>query len=120
MKTYQFKTAATMKPYNCKKWWISSDIIPTIEIKAENLKKALILWRDQVEQKHFVSISDKAIKHPEPMYVDTENEPQQVGYVITGKTDFDNDRRGWVTQYIDLWVSVDEIKNPFKEETNND
>lgn len=32
---------------------------------------------------------------------------KQVGYVITGKAEFDKgDYSGWSTQYIDLWVTI--------------
>ena len=32
---------------------------------------------------------------------------KQVGYVITGKTEFDRgDYSGYSTQYIDLWVTI--------------
>lgn len=41
----------------------------------------------------FVDLSDGGVK--------------QVGYVITGKTEFDNgDYTGYSTQYIDLWVTI--------------
>lgn len=41
MNNYIFKTTTTMKEYNNKKWWINSDIVPEIRIKAETLKEAL-------------------------------------------------------------------------------
>lgn len=34
------------------------------------------------------------------------NNALQVGYVITGKTEFQKDSGEWVTQYIDLWVEI--------------
>lgn len=41
------------------------------------------------------------------MFVDTSDGTKQVGYVITGKSDFeDRDNYRWSTQYIDLWVKV--------------
>lgn len=39
MNNYIFKTTTTMKEYNNKKWWIDSDIVPEIRIKAETLRK---------------------------------------------------------------------------------
>lgn len=85
MKNYIFKTTATMKPHNNKKWWIDSGIVREIHITAEN-----------------------AIKNKSEMYIDTATgESKQVGYVITGKTDFeDRDNYKWSTQYIDLWVTI--------------
>ena len=48
------------------------------------------------------------------MYIDGKNgEPVQVGFVITGKTDFDKgDYSGYSTQYIDLWVTVQIVTIP--------
>jgi hypothetical protein len=41
------------------------------------------------------------------MYVDAKpGTPKQVGYVITGKTFFDNDNGNYTEQYIDLWVEI--------------
>ena len=41
------------------------------------------------------------------MYVDTQDGVKQVGYVITGKTYFENiDNYKWSKQYIDLWVTI--------------
>ena len=117
MKTYQFKTTATMKPYNNKKWWISPDIIPTIIIAADDIKTALVQYQTICEEKHYVRISNNALKQKNPMYVDTKSgETKQVGYVITAITDFEYNRCKWVAQYIDLWVSIDEIHNAFEEE----
>lgn len=49
------------------------------------------------------------------MYIDKDNKSIQIGYVITGKTLFENDNRKWVERYIDLWVEIQEVKNPFIE-----
>ena len=115
METYIFKTTATMKDYNRRKWWIDSGIIREITVEAETLQKALEQYRETVHDKYYIDISKNALKTKAAMYRDNANgEPQQCGYVITAKTDFDNDRRGWVTQYIDLWVSVSVVLNPFE------
>lgn len=34
---YQFKTTATMKPYNNKKWWIDDGIIREITVNADTI-----------------------------------------------------------------------------------
>lgn len=105
---YIFKTTATMKPHNCKNWWIDRDIIREKRIEAENVREALELYRESVNDLDGVEISRSAIKNREPMYIDrADGEPEQIGFVITGKTDFDKgDYSGWSTQYIDLWVTV--------------
>lgn len=107
MANYIFKTTATMKPYNAKKWWIDSNIITEKYISAENVNEALEKYRKEVLEKHYISISDNALKRKYPMYVDTTSgEARQCGYVITGKCDFDNGCGKWVEQYIDLWVNI--------------
>lgn len=56
---YIFKTTATMKPYNNKNWWIDSDIISEKRIEADNIKEALSLYRSEVEEKHYITITSK-------------------------------------------------------------
>lgn len=71
------------------------------------MKDALQIFRDIVDEQHYISISDRALKNKNPMYRDTETgDALQVGYVITGKTEFQKDSGEWVTQYIDLWVEI--------------
>lgn len=107
MKKYLFKTTATMKEYNNKKWWIDSDIVRNKYINAENLNEALEKYREFVGEKEYITISNNAIKNKNPMYRDTINgEVKQVGYVITGKTSFQDDNYNWSEQYIDLWVEI--------------
>ena len=108
MKKYLFKTTATMKEYNNKKWWIDSNIIRDKYINAENINEALEKYKNLVEEKEYIIISNNAIKNKNPMYIDTpDGETKQVGYVITAKTDFeDRDNYKWSTQYIDLWVTI--------------
>ena len=107
MTNYIFKTTVTMKPHNSKNWWIDSNIITEKYISAENVNEALEKYRKEILEKHYISISDNALKRKEPMYVDTASgEARQCGYVITGKTDFETDYGKWVEQYIDLWVNI--------------
>lgn len=114
MNTYRFETTATMKPHNAKKWWIDEGIVRPLEIDAADLKIALQLWRERVQDRDYIDISRNAIKNPSPMYIDgKDGEPVQVGYVITGKTLFeDRDNYKSTEQYIDLWVSVAVVTRP--------
>ena len=76
-------------------------------ISAENVNAAVKEWAAQVEEKHYVTISRNALSNKSPMFVDGANgEPVQVGFVITGKTDFQDDFGRWSGQYIDLWVEI--------------
>ena len=107
MKEFIFKTSTTMKEYNRKKWWIDSDIITEKRIKADTLKDALEKYRTRVEDEHYITISNNALKYKNNMYVDgVDGETKQVGYVITGKTEIQDDSYKWVNQYIDLWVTI--------------
>lgn len=107
MKNYIFRTTATMKEYNRCKWWIDSDIVTEKRINAETVAGALEIWREQVKEQHYITVSKNAIKNKSEMFVDTDNGTKQVGYVITGKTVFeDSDNYRWSGQYIDLWVTI--------------
>lgn len=55
---------------------------------------------------HYISISDNAIKNKKPMYIDTRGIVKQIGYVVTGKTEFQSDSDQWVSNYIDLWIEI--------------
>lgn len=105
---YIFKTTATMKEYNHKKWFIDADIISDMRINADSVENALEIYREQVKEKHYISISRNAVKNKSAMFVDlSDGGAKQVGYVITGKTEFDKgDYTGYSTQYIDLWVTI--------------
>lgn len=112
---FLFKTTATMKEYNRRKWWIDSGIIREIRVDADTIREALNKYREIVQERDYITISNSAIKNPNAMFQDTpDGGVAQVGYVITAKSDFDNNGHGWVEQYIDLWVSVHVISNPFE------
>lgn len=119
MKKYRFDTTATMKEYNSQKWWIDSGIIRPVIVTAETLAAALEKYRESVER-YGVNISKNAIATKSEMYQDTAaGEAVQCGYVITGSTEFSDDSRHgwpWVKQYIDLWVTVSVLVNPFEME----
>lgn len=107
MNTYIFRTVSTMKPYNNKNWWINGDVVKEKRIMAENLNDALSYFSEMVENEEYITISKNALKNRSPMYIDTTSgEPKQVGFVITGKMEFQRDSGEWVNQYIDLWVEI--------------
>lgn len=114
MSIYRFETNATMKEYNNKKWWIDGGIIRSIEVKADNIEKALQLWRNEVEARDYIQISNNALRTCRAMYIDDENgNALQIGYIITGKTEFEkDDYTGYSTQYIDLWVKIEIVTIP--------
>lgn len=107
MKNYILKTAATMKPYNRKKWWIDPGIVREIHITAENVRDALNQYREILEEKYYISISDNALRNKSEMYVDAKGgDSRQIGYVVTGQMEFEASNHKWSKQYIDLWVEI--------------
>lgn len=110
---YIFKTTATMKEYNNRKWWIDSSIIKEIRVSVDNLKEAVEKYAESVNADGLVSISKNAIRTKTGMFVDTKSgEAVQVGYVITGKADFECGHYQWVQQYVDLWVEILTVSIP--------
>lgn len=105
---YIFKTTATMKEYNNKKWYIDGGIVSDMRINADSVENALETYRERVKEKHYINISKNAIKNKSEMFADlSDGSVKQVGYVITGKTEFDKgDYTGYSTQYIDLWITI--------------
>lgn len=105
---YIFKTTATMKEYNNKKWYIDGGIVSDMRINADSVENALEIYRERVKEKHFINIFKNAIKNKSEMFADlSDGSVKQVGYVITGKTEFDRgDYSGYSTQYIDLWITI--------------
>lgn len=60
---YIFKTTATMKEYNNKKWYIDGGIVSDMRIDADSVENALEIYRERVEEKHYINISKNAIKN---------------------------------------------------------
>ena len=117
MKTYLFITITTVKPFDEGKWWIDDKLISNMYIQANNLDEALKKYQQKTEEDYAVTISNNALKNKSPMFIDDENgDPVQIGYVITGKTLFDNAGKGWIDKYIDLWVEIQQVINPFTKE----
>ena len=117
---YLFRTSATMKLHNMNKWWIDPKMVGEMMIQAENVKEALTEYQKAVSEKAYITISDNAIKTKNALYRDTEEgQAVQIGYVITGSTEFEKgDHTGeWVKQYINLWVEILTISTTeFEEE----
>ena len=108
--TYLFKTTVTMKEYNRRKWWIDPDIIRNITICADTVNAALQEYREIALDRYGITISENALKNKSPMFIDTDTGAKQVGYVITGKMDFDRgDYSGYSSQCINLWITIQTI-----------
>lgn len=104
-----FKTDTVMKPYNRNRWWIDQNIIPEFITMNDSLKEAVKAYVEHVNKRTSVNISNNAIKTKAPAFKDLETgDPLQVGYVITGSSEFDNGNN-YVKQYLDLWVTIYEL-----------
>ena len=62
-----------MKEYNNKKWYIDSGIVSDMRIDADSVENALEIYRERVEEKHYITISKNAIKNKSEMFVDLSN-----------------------------------------------
>lgn len=110
MKKFYFRTTATMKPHNEKKYWIDSGLVRPITVEAETIAEALAEYATICREKYGIEISKTALKNKNIMYI---GDAQPCGYVITGNTEFNNNYINWVKQYIELWVSVDILTSAF-------
>lgn len=59
-----------MKEYNNKKWYIDGGIVSDMRINADSVENALEIYRERVEEKHYIIISKNAIKNKSEMFVD--------------------------------------------------
>lgn len=107
----EFKTCISLKPYNHKKYWIDSDMIPDYR-SVKTFKEALQDYRDFVKCHGFIDISDTALKHPDPIYIDkADGSAIQCGIILTGSTEIEGSK-----QYVDLWIDVLESEYYFAKE----
>lgn len=118
MATYRLETTTTMKPYNNEKGYIDPQMVRPIEVQADSVTEALNLWRNIVQERDYIEISRNAMRTKSPMHQGyKDGRTEQVGYVITGKADFDKgDYTGYCSQYIELWVHIIVVTIPNFEE----
>lgn len=62
-----------MKEYNNKKWYIDGGIVSDMRIDADSVENALEIYRERVEEKHYITISKNAIKNKSEMFVELSN-----------------------------------------------
>lgn len=113
-KQYRFVPRATMKPYNCKRWFINEDDVKPCTICAESLQDACAAFVDYCNKYTSVSISKTAAACPRPMYRDDGNgDPEQCGYIYTASDTFYDEHDKATKQYIELWTEIFLMENPF-------
>ena len=110
MKKFLFTTVTTIKDNN---YWIDSDFCKSETIQANNVEEALDIYLNNRKDNDYINISKNAIKNKQPMYIDDDI---QCGYVIVGSTLVENKEGNWVKKYIELWIEIKEVINPFIKE----
>lgn len=90
-------------------WW-SSYRNETFTTHGNTLGEALDYFFVHLEDLG-LDVSNYAAKHPQKMYTDTANGPQQVGLIFKASTEIDNNGK-WVRKYADIWAEVNEMYIP--------
>lgn len=73
MNTYLFNTTTKMKPYNCGKYWIDSNIVQNKRITANSVLDALKEFCNIVEHDYYIEISKNAINQKREMFIDNKD-----------------------------------------------
>ena len=94
---YIINTTATIAEHKRDKYWIESNFIKPMKIKADTLSQALVEYRNRL-QDDYINVTVSALRHKSPMYV---GDGEQIGYVI--KAHHEIDGRDVV---LDLWAEI--------------
>lgn len=89
-----------------KDFWIDRDIVTNFYTPFEDLNIALNKWIEHVKNEADISISETAKKRREPIFIDTKNGAQQIGFIFKGSTEIDFEGRGWKKRHVNLWVEI--------------
>lgn len=113
MDTYLFKTDVTMHKHNSG-YWIDNSYVEPIKVTASSLQEAISKYCEILNDEYSIIISKTAQRNPDIMYRNAKSgEPYDSGLIFVAKTDFyDDRRRGWTQQYIDVWAEIDIISKP--------
>lgn len=106
MKNYIIKF--NVRPTN-NSWW-SRYRNESFTTHSQNITDAIELFFVHLETLG-LDVSNYAAKHPERMYTNTANGPQQVGYIFKASTEI-NDNGRWVRKYAEIWSEINEIHIP--------
>lgn len=114
MTTYQFNFSVTPSH---KGYWI--DIVNQKHaISADTLDEAIDKFVEFMEEKHFVTISKTARKHPSTMYCDyKDGSTKEVGRVFKASMEIDfgdgSSHADWRRKWCDVWTEVYTMENVF-------
>lgn len=96
-----------------KNYYHDSRFIETVYIESTNMDTALKGFLKILEEEYYINVSDNALKNKKNMYI---GDCVQVGYVITTSTYMENGDGRQVKKYMDLWLNIKTIDNPFINE----
>ena len=113
-KTYLFCPRTTMKKRDSG-YWIDQDIVPQLKIRATSRAAAVKKFVEKVNEETGVVISQHALEHKTPCYIDTtDGDMKQVGYVFTGSYEFyDDNLRDTVLKYVEIWTTIYVLTSAF-------
>ena len=94
---YIINTTTTIAEHQQEKYWIDSNYIKPMKIKADTLTKALAEYRNRL-QDDYINVTVSALRRKSPMYV---GDGEQIGYVI--KAHYEIDKRDVV---LNLWAEI--------------
>ena len=94
---YIINTTTTVSRRYQDKYWIDSDYIKPMKIKADTVTKALVEYRNRL-QDDYINVTVSALRRKSPMYV---GDGEQIGYVI--KAHYEIDGHDVV---LDLWAEI--------------
>ena len=82
---YIINTTTTIAEHQQDKYWIESNFIKPMKIKADTVSQALAKYRNRL-QDDYISVTLSALRRKSPMYV---GDGEQIGYVIKAHYDID-------------------------------
>ena len=94
---YIINTTTTIADHLRDKYWIDSDYVKPMQIKADTLTKALAEYRNRL-QDDYINVTISALRHKSPMYA---GDGVQIGYVIKAHHDIDGH-----DAVLDLWAEI--------------
>lgn len=94
---YIINTTTTITEHLRDKYWIDSDYVKPMQIKANTLSQALAEYRNRL-QDDYINVTVSALRCKSPMYV---GDGVQIGYVIKAHCKIDGH-----DVILDLWAEI--------------
>lgn len=94
---YIINTTTTISRRYQSKYWIDSDYIKPMRIKANTIAQALAEYRNRL-QDDYIDIAPSALRRKSPMYV---GDGKQIGYVIKAHHEIDDH-----DVVLELWAEI--------------